>query len=69
MTGGRQVRHHNYNHDVNDAVQEVKDLCDIIRQSGQKNPINGKIQITFGQLFDVIYSFIIGALGFFHALD
>ena len=53
-TGGRKVRHHNFNHDVNDAVEEVKYLCDVIRQAGTKNPTDGTMEITFGELFDVL---------------
>lgn len=52
-TGGHKVRHHNFNHDVQDAVEEVKHLCRTIRQCGHKNSIDGSIQITFGELFDV----------------
>lgn len=47
-TGGRKVRHHNFNHDVNDAVGEVKYLCQTIQQCGQKNPIDGTSEITLG---------------------
>ena len=52
-TGGQKVRHHNFNHDVQDAVEEVKYLCSVIRQCGHKNLVDGSIQITFGELFDV----------------
>ncbi|CAF0871925.1 unnamed protein product [Rotaria sordida] len=64
-TGGRKVRHHNFNHDVNDAVEEVKYLCNVIRECGEKNPTDGSVQITFGQLFNLyvnISSKLVGTL-------
>ncbi|CAF4177147.1 unnamed protein product [Adineta steineri] len=64
-TGGRKVRHHNFDHDVNDAIEEVKYLCNVIRQCGKKNPIDGTMEITFGQLFNIyvdISSKLVGTL-------
>lgn len=39
-------------------MDEVKYLCNVIRECGENNSTHGTIEITFGQLFNVFVFFL-----------